>query len=85
MSKTTLFSEKLKEREMYLTRRISVTKVILASKTMNVKELLRDPNSEMAKATAKGRKFHKALETGVIEDAYTQKVVEVFRKDILAD
>ena len=99
MSKTTLFSEKLKEREMYLTRAqlnkkygylpISVTKVILASKTKReqtkLKELLRDPNSEMAKATAKGRKFHKALETGVIEDAYTQKVVEVFRKDILAD
>jgi len=99
MSKTTLFSEKLKEREMYLTRAqlhkkygylpISVTRVISASKTKreqdHLKKLLRDPNSEMAKATAKGRKFHKALETGVIEDAYTQKVVEVFRKDILAD
>ena len=99
MPKTTLFAEKLKENDMYLTRAqlnkrygylpVSVTKVILAAKTKReqtkLKELLRDPNSEMAKATAKGRKFHKALETGVIEDAYTQKVVEVFRKDILAD
>ena len=99
MSKTNLFSEKLKEREMYLTRAqlhkkygylpISVTKVILAVKKKReqdyVKKLLRDPNSEMAKATAKGRDFHKAIETGVIKDAYTEKVVEVFRKDILAD
>ena len=99
MSKTNLFSEKLKEKEMYLTRAqlhkkygylpISVTKVILAVKKKReqdyVKKLLRDPNSEMTKATAKGRDFHKAIETGVIKDAYTEKVVEVFRKDILAD
>lgn len=95
----TLFQEKLNEKDMYLTRAqmkkeygyipAAVTKIILSSKTKRqqtqLKQLLRDPNSEMAKATAKGRKVHKALETGVIEDDYTQKVVEVFRKDILTD
>ena len=99
MTKTTLFSDKLKEKDMYLTRAqlnkrygylpVSVTKVIFASKTKReqtkLKELLRDPNSEMAKATAKGRKVHKAFETGVIEDAFTQKVIDVFKRDILND
>ena len=43
----------------------------------------------MVVPTLRWQKFwvwsHKALETGVIEDDYTQKVVEVFRKDILTD
>ena len=99
MPKTKLFSEKLNEKKMYLTRAqlnkkygylpVSVTKVILSSKTKReqtkLKEMLRDPKSEMAKATARGRKFHKALETGVIDDDYTQKIVDVFNKDILID
>jgi len=99
MPKTTLFTEKLRENDMYMTRAqlnkeygylpVSVTKVILTSKNKReqtkLKELLRDPNSEMAKATAKGRNVHKAFETGIIEDDYTQKVLDVFKKDILND
>tara|TARA_Y100000592_G_scaffold70169_1_gene109146 strand:+ start:536 stop:1204 length:669 start_codon:yes stop_codon:yes gene_type:complete len=99
MTKNTLFQEKLNEKDMYLTRAqmnkkygyvpVSVTKVIRSSKTKReqtkLKELLRDPNSELAKATKRGRKVHQAFETGIIKDAHTQKVVDVFRKDILAD
>ena len=99
MTKNTLFQEKLNEKEMYLTRAqmnkkygyvpVSVTKVIRSSKTKReqtkLKELLRDPNSELAKATKRGRKAHKAFETGVIEDAHTQRVVDVFKRDILVD
>ena len=99
MPKTTLFTEKLKENDMYLSRAQvnkkygylppSVTRIILASKTKReqtaLKKMLRDPNSEMAKATARGRNFHRAVETGEAVDAHTEKVLEVFRKDILSD
>jgi ATP-dependent exoDNAse (exonuclease V) beta subunit len=99
MTKINLFAEKLKEKEFYLTRAQlnkkygvvppSVTKIIQASKTKRsqeyVKKLLRDRNSPFAKATAKGQKFHKAVETGVASDAFTEKLIEVFKKDVIVD
>ena len=99
MPKTNLFAEKLKEKEFYLTLAQlnkkygvvppSVTKIIQASKTKRsqeyVKKLFRDRNSPFAKATAKGQKFHKAVETGVASDAFTEKLIEVFKKDVIVD
>ena len=97
--KTNLFSDKLVEKDMYLTRAQlnkqvdemppSVTRIISAAMKPRdrdfIKKQMRDKTSPMYKATTKGRNFHKALETGVVVDAFTEKLVEVFKKDILSD
>lgn len=97
--KINLFSDKMNEKDFYMTRAQlnklvdwmppSVTKIISSVKSKreidHIKKLLKDPNSAMSKATANGRNLHKALETGVIVDAFTEKVVSLFKKDILVD
>ncbi len=98
-TKINLFADKMNEKDFYMTRAQlnkviewmppSVTKIINSVKTKReidaLKKLFKDPNSAMSKATAKGRNFHKALETGVIVDTFTEKVVSLFKKDILVD
>ncbi len=97
--KINLFADKLVEKDMYLTRAQlnkkvdemppSVTRIISAAMKPRdrdfIKKQMRDKTSPMYKATTKGRNFHKALETGVVVDAFTEKLVEVFKKDILTD
>ena len=97
--KTNLFADKLVEKDMYFTRAQlnkqvdemppSVTRIISAAMKPRdrdfIKKQMRDKTSPMYKATTKGRRFHQALETGVVVDAYTQKLVELFKKDILTD
>ena len=98
-TKINLFADKMNEKDFYMTRAQlnkviewmppSVTKIINSAKTKRevnaLKKLFKDPNSAMSKATANGRNFHKALETGVIVDTFTEKVVSLFKKNILVD
>ena len=97
--KTNLFADKLVEKDMYFTRAQlnktvdvmppSVTRIISAAIKPRdrdfMKKQMRDKSSPMYKATTKGRNFHKALETGEVVDDFTERLVELFQKDILTD